>query len=70
MLVDVGEFQHGAGDVYLLCSDGLTDMVDDARLEALWLEHRDRPLEQLAELFVEAAVHAGGFDNVSVVLVG
>ena len=70
VLVDVEEFAHGADDVYLLCSDGLTDMVDDARLEALWLEHRDKSLEQLAELFVDAAVHAGGFDNVAVVLVG
>lgn len=70
VLVDVEEFAHDAEATYLLCSDGLTDMVDDAKLEALWLEHQSASLEHVAERFVDAAVHAGGFDNVSVVLMG
>lgn len=55
------------GDVFLLCSDGLTDMVDDALL----LEVMSSPsisLEQKVEGFVDLAKLAGGHDNVTVVL--
>jgi len=52
-----------AGDVLLLCSDGLTDMVDDATMAAL-LETA-APYDACTAL-VEAANHAGGHDNISV----
>ena len=67
--VDVEEIGHVPGDCYLLCSDGLTDMLEDAEIEALWRQHRHAPMEELAEHMVDAAVVAGGYDNVSVVLV-
>jgi len=67
--VDVEEISHTSGDSYLLCSDGLTDMLDDAEIEALWHRHRHASMEELAQHMVDAAVVAGGFDNVSVVLV-
>ena len=47
------------GDVYLLCSDGLTDMVSDQRLGELLGENAD------ADALCEAAIKAGGIDNVS-----
>ena len=68
--VDVAEVAHHDGDCYLLCSDGLTDMLDDAELDELWQKHRKGSREELAEHLVDAAVVAGGFDNISVVLVG
>jgi protein phosphatase len=53
-----------AGDRLLLCSDGLTDLVDDdALLEALAL-----PREAAADRLVELALAAGGRDNVTVVV--
>jgi len=67
--VDVEEIGHDAGDYYLLCSDGLTDMLDDGEIQDLWRRHGDGPMEALAEHMVDAAVVAGGYDNVSVVLV-
>lgn len=51
------------GDVFLLCSDGLSDMVDDAEIARLLDSGAGA-----AEL-CEAAVAAGGFDNISVCLI-
>lgn len=47
------------GDIYLLCSDGLTDMVRDARISILLSEGAN------ANLLCEAAIERGGLDNVS-----
>ncbi len=53
-------------DIYLLCSDGLTDMLTDATIERLLIEQMD--LARAAEHLIEAANAAGGVDNVTVVL--
>jgi protein phosphatase len=54
------------GDIFLLCSDGLTDMVDDAAIEhVLSFSHR---LEQKGEKLIEMAKTAGGYDNITIVL--
>jgi protein phosphatase len=47
------------GDIYLLCSDGLTDMVPDPRLCELLGNGAD------ADALCVAAIEAGGIDNVS-----
>jgi protein phosphatase len=47
------------GDIYLLCSDGLTDMVPDCRICELLGSGAD------ADALCEAAIKAGGIDNVS-----
>jgi len=54
------------GDVYLLCSDGLSDMLDDETIGQL-LQGSDA-LPELAGALVDAANDAGGKDNISVVL--
>jgi len=54
------------GDLFLLCSDGLTDMVDDTSIENVLLE--GLLLEERADRLVEMAKSAGGNDNISVVL--
>lgn len=48
-----------AGDCYLLCSDGLSDMVPDEIIEQQLLDGCD------ADCLCETAIAAGGFDNVS-----
>ena len=47
------------GDTYLLCSDGLSDMVPDENMERLLQENAS------ANRLCEAAIEAGGYDNVS-----
>jgi protein phosphatase len=54
------------GDVFLLCSDGLTTMLDDADISAVL--DRALPLEQRARDLVDAANQRGGVDNITVVL--
>lgn len=58
-----------AGDLFLLCSDGLTKMVSDKHLQKLLHKHRAEPVEALTQLLVDEALKAGGEDNVSVILV-
>jgi PPM family protein phosphatase len=64
--VDVRADRGRAGDVYLLCSDGLTTMVDERRLTALLLDHGH--LREAGEALIAAANEAGGRDNITVVL--
>jgi protein phosphatase len=66
--VDVDAFVVGAdvGDVFLLCSDGLTDMVsDDDILETVERHHDD--LDRVTKALVSAANRGGGEDNITVV---
>ena len=55
------------GDVYLLCSDGLSDMIDDETISQLLQSCELLP--EAANALVDAANEAGGKDNISVVLV-
>jgi PPM family protein phosphatase len=55
------------GDLYLLCSDGLTDMLPDTAIAALLAE--GGALEETSARLVQAANVAGGRDNISVILV-
>ncbi len=56
------------GDMLLICSDGLTDMLTDAELELL-LTGPEASLDTLASCLVDAANAKGGRDNISVILV-
>ncbi|MBW1877212.1 MAG: serine/threonine-protein phosphatase [Deltaproteobacteria bacterium] len=55
-----------SGDVFILCSDGLTDPLDD---EAILEVVHAMPVDMLADALAEAALEAGGEDNVTVVTV-
>jgi len=55
-----------AGDLFLLCSDGLTDMIDDPLISQVL--YSDMALSQKTEKLVEMAISAGGKDNITVVL--
>ncbi len=65
--VDVLSVEALPGDLYLLCSDGLTDMLDDADILAAVVEADGDPDAATASL-VRQANAAGGVDNVTVVL--
>lgn len=54
------------GDLYLLCSDGLTDMVSEEQIASMLEETDD--LENLCRDLVEEANRNGGEDNVTIVL--
>ncbi|OZA05340.1 MAG: protein phosphatase [Methylophilaceae bacterium 17-44-8] len=56
------------GDLYLLCSDGLTDMVEPYDIETTLIEHQDN-LESIANALIRKANQRGGKDNISVILI-
>jgi protein phosphatase len=66
--VDVDAFtvDARAGDVFLLCSDGLTDMVDDAAILDAVAENAG-DLDRVTKTLVAAANRGGGEDNITVV---
>ncbi|MDO9065095.1 MAG: Stp1/IreP family PP2C-type Ser/Thr phosphatase [Sulfuricella sp.] len=66
--VDVQEHEALPGDVYLLCSDGLNEMVGDEEIQ-LTLSVLGTNLELAAQQLVQMANDNGGRDNVSVILV-
>lgn len=65
---DYFEIQVRQGDVLLLCSDGLTNMLEDSEMEEILRENKN-DLEQAGRTLVERANEAGGKDNISVILV-
>jgi protein phosphatase len=64
--VDTRSFRARAGDVYLLCSDGLTTMVGETELKEVLLAHPR--LSDAGEALIAAANAAGGRDNITVLL--
>lgn len=54
------------GDIFLLCSDGLTDMIEEDAIVKLLSSPVS--IDEKAELLVESAKNAGGRDNITVVL--
>lgn len=62
---DIETFALQEGDLYLLCSDGLTDMVDDSEIEAIL---RTEPPTRAAWRLMDRALANGGRDNITVVL--
>jgi len=58
-------------DLLILCSDGLTGMIEDAVIEGILTgcSAADSPLEECARALVDAANNAGGHDNVTVLLI-
>lgn len=65
--IDLFETTVFPGDIILLCSDGLTNMIDDETI--LDIIQSDGTLEERANRLVELANENGGRDNISVILV-
>jgi protein phosphatase len=66
---DIWLFPPSPGDTFLLCSDGLTNELDDARILELWRDRDSASAASAADRLVAAAVAAGGRDNVTAVIV-
>lgn len=67
VLLEVSEYAVEAGDLYLMCSDGLSDMVNDAAIAKIVTV--EAGLEHKAQMLVDAANDNGGRDNISVLMV-
>lgn len=65
--METGESPFLPGDLILLCSDGLTDMIDNSTITSILQKYKD--LTSKGDALVDAANDAGGKDNITVVLV-
>ena len=65
--VDMHEHAVEPGDLYLICSDGLTDMLTDKEIALVLTQHPQ--LAQMATELVGQSNRNGGWDNISVLLV-
>lgn len=65
---DCFEIEVQEGDVLLLCSDGLSNMLEDNQIENIVRENAE-DLKQAGESLVRQANDAGGKDNISVILI-
>ena len=63
--IDAANFSVQSGDIFLLCTDGLTNMVEDELIAKILLSASNP-----ADALVDAALKAGGKDNVSVIVAG
>ena len=65
---EIHSYDVQEGDIFLLCSDGLNDMIEDDEIQMTLIALRSN-LDLTAQQLVQAANDAGGRDNVSVMLV-
>lgn len=65
--LELNEFDVEVGDIYLLCSDGLSDLVDHMLIQSTLNEHM-LDLSVAADTLVKLANQLGGRDNISVIL--
>lgn len=66
VIVDTGYRTAKAGDRYMLCSDGLTDLVEDAEIQQILTAVAGA--ERAAEALVARALEYGGIDNITVLV--
>jgi protein phosphatase len=65
---EIHTYEVQENDIYLLCSDGLNDMIEDEEIQMTLIALRTN-LDLSAQQLVQAANDAGGRDNVSVMLI-
>ncbi len=64
--IDLFALKLKPGDYFLMCSDGLSNMVDEFEIE--YIIRTEEDLKKKAQALVEAANRGGGRDNISVIL--
>lgn len=67
MTIDLLKGKMRPDDLFLLCSDGLSDMIEDQQIHEILCADTD--MEHKTENLIESAKAAGGLDNITVVLV-
>ena len=64
--VDTGQLEIYKDDVFLLCSDGLTNMVDNEKIKEIIYAPA---FDGVAGKLIDAALHAGGADNITAIII-
>ena len=64
--LDTAVFTAKLGDIFLLCSDGLYNMVDEQEISRILLDY---PVDEAVDQLIQATLDNGARDNVSIILV-
>ena len=64
---DIAWDRKEKGDVYILCSDGLTSMVDDKQIEEI-VQGSESKVDWIADNLLDGALENGGDDNISIIV--
>jgi protein phosphatase len=67
--VELQEQEVLTEDIYLLCSDGLNDMLEDHTIQTILQQNFSHSLKQTAQLLIKVANDKGGEDNISLILI-
>ena len=67
--IDLFDEEILSGDIVLMCSDGLTDMLTPEEILTIVQAH-SQDLEYAAQQLLREALAKGGFDNITIVLIG
>lgn len=67
-MIDLTRVDAEPGDIYLLCSDGLSGMLTDEQIGEIILDHED-DLEAGVKSLIRRANEEGGDDNITAVLI-
>ncbi len=67
MEVDTATLPLAAGDLLLVCTDGLWEMVRDQQIAAILTTPMPTPMDT-AQVLIQAALAGGGADNVSAIV--
>lgn len=65
--VDISTHEYKSGDIFLLCSDGLTNMLEDEKIKEIIL--KTDSIEAAVDKLLQAANNSGGHDNITVELI-
>ncbi|TDO87816.1 protein phosphatase [Halanaerobium saccharolyticum] len=65
--LDRGKINISSDDYLLLCTDGLTDMIREKKIEAVFKEYQEADI--IAEQLLKKALTSGGLDNVTLIVV-
>lgn len=67
--VDISTIDIDPNDIYLLCSDGLSDLLTDDEILEHFKSEKGNSLEPIANRLIETAKNYGGKDNITVLLI-
>ncbi|MCI6498423.1 Stp1/IreP family PP2C-type Ser/Thr phosphatase [Lachnospiraceae bacterium HCP1S3_C3] len=69
LIADYFEIEYSEGDIILMCSDGLSNMIEDEDIRDIIIQGNPDKLEETAHKLIDTANNNGGKDNIAVVLV-
>ncbi|SEQ34910.1 protein phosphatase [Lachnospiraceae bacterium RM5] len=67
VVADFFEIEYSKGDMILMCSDGLSNMIEDEEIKNIVNDGND--IDKIGERLVDTANNYGGKDNISVILI-